>query len=68
LAGKATPLHPEMRVILMSGYADDTLIAEGVKANSFLHKPFAAAELVRMVREVLDASRKDRTRGHSASR
>jgi signal transduction histidine kinase/CheY-like chemotaxis protein len=62
LAEKATPLHPEMRVIFMSGYTDDTVIAEGVKSEEkrFLQKPFTAAELVHKVRDVLDADGKGR--------
>ena len=62
LAEKAAPLHPEMRVIFMSGYTNDTVIAEGVKVKGtkFLQKPFAAAELVQEVRHALDAKGKDR--------
>ena len=69
LAEKVTPFQPEMMVIFMSGYTNDTLIAEGikVKGTKFLQKPFTAAELVHKVRDVLDSNRKTGTRGHSAS-
>jgi PAS domain S-box-containing protein len=62
LAEKATRFHPEMRVIFMSGYTDDTLIAEGIKMKGtrFLQKPFTSPELVHKVRDVLDSNRKDR--------
>jgi PAS domain S-box-containing protein len=65
LAEKATPLHPEMRVILMSGYTNDTVIAEGIKVQGarFLQKPFTATELIHKVRDVLDANGKDRHTG-----
>ena len=55
LAEKATPLHPEMGVIFMSGYTNDTLIAEGIKVRGtrFLQKPFTSPELVRKVRDRL---------------
>ena len=56
LAEKASPLHPKMKVLFMSGYTDDTLIREGIKTRGtpFLQKPFTLQELARQVREVLD--------------
>jgi PAS domain S-box-containing protein len=33
LAEKAMPLHPEIRVLLMSGYTNDTVIAERIKVS-----------------------------------
>lgn len=59
LAEQAAPLHPEMKVIFMSGYTDDTLIAEGVqiKGIPFLQKPFTLPELAHKVRDVLDSKR-----------
>ncbi|PYV38761.1 MAG: histidine kinase [Acidobacteria bacterium] len=57
LAEQAKLLHPEMRVLFMSGYTDDILIREGIKLQGtpFLQKPFALQALARMVREVLDS-------------
>ncbi len=48
--------RPEMKVLFMSGYAENTVLAHGkidVK-NHFLQKPFALRALGRKVREVID--------------
>lgn len=57
LAEQAKPLHPEMKVLFVSGYTDDILIREGIKlqGSPFLQKPFTLQALARMVREVLDS-------------
>ncbi|HTX34017.1 MAG TPA: response regulator [Bryobacteraceae bacterium] len=59
LTEKAAPLHPQMKVILMSGYTDDALIAEGIRMKGipFLQKPFTLPELAAKVREVLDGKK-----------
>lgn len=58
LASDVRTLHPEARVILMSGYANS--LVDGVRVNrtadAFLQKPFDPATLVRKVRELLDGS------------
>jgi PAS domain S-box-containing protein len=61
MSGKETaerlqPLHPQMKVIYMSGYTDDAIVHRGVLARglNFLDKPFSSEGLVRKVREVLD--------------
>lgn len=61
LAEKARLLHPEIKVLFMSGYTDDVLILEGIKAQGipFLQKPFTLQELGRAVRDLLDATRAD---------
>jgi two-component system, cell cycle sensor histidine kinase and response regulator CckA len=48
--------RPEIKVLYMSGYADDAVIRHGTLApgTHFISKPFRAAELTRRVREVLD--------------
>ena len=56
LVRRLSPLHPESKVIYMSGYTDTTvahhdLIDSGVP---FLQKPLALDVLARKVREVLD--------------
>jgi len=40
----------------MSGYTDDAVVIHGVLAQdmAFLQKPFTAAQMARLVREVLD--------------
>jgi PAS domain S-box-containing protein len=57
LADRFATIHPEARVLYMSGYAGEALSAQGVLDSSvaFLAKPFVPAELARKVREVLDA-------------
>lgn len=50
------PLRPNMRVLFMSGYAQN-ILGEHVSLGPntpFLSKPFSAAQLERKVREVLD--------------
>ena len=56
LADRFATIHPETRVLFMSGYAGEALSAQGVLDSSvaFLAKPFVPAELGRKVREVLD--------------
>ncbi len=57
LAMQALLLHPEMKVLFMSGYTDDSLIAEGIKVRGtpFLQKPFTLPGLAHKVRDVLDS-------------
>jgi CheY-like chemotaxis protein len=49
--------HPEARVLYMSGYTDDAIVHAGILDDpaTFLQKPFAAPQLLRKVRDVLDA-------------
>jgi CheY-like chemotaxis protein len=56
LAERLTPLCPRIRVLYMSGYTDNTIVHHGVldPGTRFIGKPFAAGELMRKVREVLD--------------
>jgi two-component system, cell cycle sensor histidine kinase and response regulator CckA len=51
--------RPSVRVIFMSGYAEDAVASGGVLApnTAFIGKPFTTAALVQKVREVLDAPR-----------
>jgi PAS domain S-box-containing protein len=56
LADRFAAVHPEARVLFMSGYAGEALSAQGALNSSvaFLAKPFLPAELARRVRAVLD--------------
>jgi PAS domain S-box-containing protein len=58
LADRAQALHPGLRVLFMSGYADDEVLVRGVATDgiAFLPKPFATAELLAKVRAVLDTA------------
>ncbi len=57
LARRLHALRPDVRVLFMSGYTDDSLarypLAPG---DAFLQKPFTPASLARKLREVLDGS------------
>jgi len=56
LAEHLAPLHPETKVLYMSGYADNAVVHHGLLDPSafFLQKPFTADALARKLREVLD--------------
>jgi signal transduction histidine kinase/CheY-like chemotaxis protein len=56
VAQRLTRVHPEMKVLYMSGYTDDAIIRHGVRelGTVFLQKPFTSDSLARKVREVLD--------------
>lgn len=49
--------RPDLRVLYMSGYADDAVLRQGILVGTtpFLQKPFNAAALALKVRAVLDA-------------
>lgn len=57
LAQRLEQLRPEIKVLYMSGYAEDVLSRQGVLESSitFLQKPFRQYELTAKIREVLDA-------------
>jgi PAS domain S-box-containing protein len=56
LAKRLAPLHPELRVLYVSGYTDDAVLRHGVREGlaSFLQKPFTLDALARKIRDVLD--------------
>jgi PAS domain S-box-containing protein len=56
-------LHPETKVLYMSGYADHAVVHHGVldPSTAFLQKPFTPDALALKVREVLDSLGAQRT-------
>jgi hypothetical protein len=57
LADKLAVARPDMHVLLMSGYTDDSVVRHGILEGgvAYLQKPFAPEGLARKVRDVLDA-------------
>jgi signal transduction histidine kinase len=56
VAEALSALRPSIRVLYMSGYADDAIVTTGVleEGNPFLQKPFTPMQLARRIRDVLD--------------
>ncbi len=59
VARRIVVTRPDMRVLCMSGYTDDSAVRHGIleAGSAFLHKPFTPESLAVKVREVLDAPR-----------
>jgi PAS domain S-box-containing protein len=57
LIERLVQVRPEIRILLMSGYSDKMAVDQGMLQASltFVQKPFGPIDLVRKVREVLDA-------------
>ncbi len=56
LADRIQKTRPRVKVLFMSGHAQDLILKEGVHPGiPFLVKPFAPVDLARKVREVLDS-------------
>ncbi len=56
LAQRLSVLRPEMKILYMSGYSDDSIASYGIlnEKVGFIPKPFSLEALVNRVREVLD--------------
>jgi two-component system, cell cycle sensor histidine kinase and response regulator CckA len=54
--------RPDLAVLYVSGYADETILGRGLLAGevNFLQKPFTAEDLTRTVREVIESRSGDR--------
>jgi len=59
IAQRLSAMRPEMKVLFMSGYTDDTILQHGVldAGVTYLQKPLTPASLTAKVRQVLDARR-----------
>jgi two-component system cell cycle sensor histidine kinase/response regulator CckA len=58
VAEQVLRLHPEAKVLFLSGYTDDAVVHHGIlhEEVQFLQKPFAPFALACKVREVLDST------------
>jgi DNA-binding response OmpR family regulator len=56
LSRRLRELRPGVKVLYISGYANDAAVLEGIGLQNepFLQKPFSMDELARKVRELLD--------------
>jgi len=61
LAQRLLSMRPEMKVIYMSGYADNAILRHGFleEGVDYIQKPFTVSRLARKVREVLDKDKKN---------
>ena len=59
IAKQLTALRPDMKVLFLSGYADDVVVRHGFidEDMPFLEKPFTRDGLVKKVHEVLDQAK-----------
>ena len=58
LSYKIYDFYPNIKIIFISGYADESVVQHGVLESGveFLHKPFSVESLGQKVRQVLDTS------------
>ena len=62
LAERLVQMRPDLKVLYLSGYTEDSIIQHGVLAPGveFLSKPVVAAALLQKVRQILDADTRGR--------
>jgi two-component system cell cycle sensor histidine kinase/response regulator CckA len=60
LAEQLVPLHPQMKVLYMSGYTNHAIAQHGILEDgvNYIQKPFTIGGLTRKMREVLDRDSK----------
>jgi PAS domain S-box-containing protein len=58
LVERLRELHPDLKVIYISGYTDNVIVQHGVleERAAFLQKPFHPGDLAKKIREVLEES------------
>jgi len=56
LARRLIAMHPNAKVLFMSGYTDDAMLRHGIPepGTAFLQKPFSGPALTQKIREILD--------------
>ena len=59
LAHRLQPLYPQMKMIYMSGYTDDTIVHHGVLSPklNFIQKPFTPESLARKVKKTIESEK-----------
>jgi FixJ family two-component response regulator len=59
LAKRLATLRPDMKVLCMSGYTDDSIVRHGVleAGMAFIQKPITPTTLATKVRAVLDSGK-----------
>lgn len=69
LSREATSLYPNLRVLFVSGYTDESVLEAGrfPSGTAFLQKPFTLGSLLGKVREVLDSESQSSPAHHAAS-
>jgi PAS domain S-box-containing protein len=57
VARRLQMVHPESRVLFMSGYTDEAIVHHGIVDShiAFIQKPFSETALMQKIRDVLDA-------------
>jgi len=61
LARIVLPVHPDIKIIFMSGYPEEIIADHGLPAKSirFLKKPFSTPQLVALIEEVMNTGNGD---------